>query len=119
MLKDTTPEKNKMIIGLLVAILVMLLVNNLFNIKDSDKIDYIKDDIKKVNVQINAVYDENKILQSKMEDFKTEIIEIDNGININNKKIQNLKTYEKEQISSFTTYGNSEWEKYFADRYKE
>lgn len=96
-----------------------MLINNFFNIKDSDKIDYIKEDIKKVNVQINAVYDENKILQSKMDDFNTEIIEIDNGININNKKIQNLKTYEKEQISSFATYGNSEWEKYFADRYKE
>ena len=119
MLKDSSPERNKLIMMLLVIILVMMLINNFFNIKDSDKIDYIKEDIKKVNVQINAVYDENKILQSKMDDFNTEIIEIDNGININNKKIQNLKTYEKEQISSFATYGNSEWEKYFADRYKE
>jgi peptidoglycan hydrolase CwlO-like protein len=118
MLKDSTEDKNKFIMTLLVVILVMLLINNFFNIKDSDKIDYLKDEIKKANVQINAVYDENKNLQSKMEDFKTEIREIDNGININNKKIQNLKIYEKEQISSFATYGNVEWEKYFADRYK-
>ena len=118
MLKDSTEDKNKFIMTLLVVILVMLLINNFFNIKDSDKIDYLKDEIKKANVQINTVYDENKNLQSKMEDFKTEIREIDNGININNKKIQNLKIYEKEQISSFATYGNVEWEKYFADRYK-
>ena len=119
MLKDSTPNKNKLILILLVVLLVMMLINNFFNIKDSDKIDYLKDEIKKVNVQIDAVYDENKNLQSKMDSFKTEIIEIDNGININNKKIQNLQNYEKEQINSFTTYDNSEWEKYFADRYKE
>jgi len=118
MLKDSTFDKNKLITSLLVVILVMLLINNFFNIKDSDKIDYLKDEIKKVNVQIDAVYDENKNLQSRMENFKTEIREIDNGIDINNNKIQNLKIYEKEQISSFATYGNVEWEKYFADRYK-
>jgi septal ring factor EnvC (AmiA/AmiB activator) len=119
MLKDSSPDKNKLIISLLVVVLVMLLINNFFNIKDSDKIDYLKNEIKKVNVQIDAVYDENKILQSKMEDFKTEIREIDNGIEINNNKIQNLNNYEKEQVSSFATYGNVEWEKYFADRYKQ
>lgn len=119
MLKDSPIDKSKFTTTLLIAILVMLLVNNFFNIKDSDKIDYLKEDIKKVNVQIDAVYDENKILQSKMENFKTEIVKIDKGIDVNNSKIQNLKIYEKEQISPFATYGNSEWEKYFADRYKE
>jgi len=119
MLKDSAPDKNKLITALLVVILVMLLINNFFNIKDSDKIDYLKDEIKKANVHIDAVYDENKNLQSKMENFKTEIREIDNGIHINNKKIENLNNYEKEQISSFATYGNVEWEKYFADRYKQ
>ena len=118
MLKDSSPDKNNFIASLLVVILVMLAINNFFNIKDSEKIDYLKNEIKKVNVQIDAVYDENKILQSKIENFKEEIREIDNGIDINNKKIQNLKIYEKEQISSFATYGNVEWEKYFADRYK-
>ena len=95
-----------------------MLINNFFNIKDSDKIDYLKSEIEKVNVEIKAVYDENKVLQIKMESFKTEIVKIDKGIDVNNSKIQNLKIYEKEQISSFATYGNSEWEKYFADRYK-
>jgi peptidoglycan hydrolase CwlO-like protein len=118
MLKYNAIDKSKFTTTLLIVILVMLLVNNFFNIKDSDKIDYLKDEIKKVNVQIDAVYDENKNLQSKMENFKTEIREIDNGIHINNKKIENLNNYEKEQISSFATYGNVEWEKYFADRYK-
>ena len=37
---------------------------------------------------------------------------------VGDKKIQNLNKYEKDQISSFATYGNVEWEKYFADRYK-
>jgi peptidoglycan hydrolase CwlO-like protein len=118
MLKDNAIDKNKFTTTLLIIILVMLLVNNFFNIKDSDKIDYLKDEIKKVNVHIDAVYDENKNLQSKMDNFKTEIVKIDKGIDVNNSKIQNLKIYEKEQISSFATYGNVEWEKYFADRYK-
>lgn len=119
MLKDSQIDKDKFTTTLLIVILIMLLLNNFFNIKDSDKIDYLKDEIKKVNVEIKSVYDENKIIQGKMESFKTEIVKIDKGINVNNSKIQNLKIYEKEQISSFATYGNSEWEKYFADRYKE
>lgn len=119
MLKDSQIDKNKFTTSLLIVILVMMLINNFFNIKDSDKIDYLKSEIEKVNVEIKAVYDENKVLQSKMESFKTEIVKIDKGIDVNNSKIQNLKIYEKEQISSFATYGNSEWEKYFADRYKE
>lgn len=118
MLKDNT-DIQFFKIGSLIVILLMLSVNNFFNIKDSEKIDYLKDEIKKANVQIKSVYDENKILQSKIENFKDEIKSIDKGININNRKIQNLKIYEKEQISSFATYGNVEWEKYFADRYKQ
>jgi septal ring factor EnvC (AmiA/AmiB activator) len=118
MLKDSNIDKESFKIGLLIVVLLMLLVNNFFNAKDADKIDYIKKEIKEVKSEINLVYKENKRLQSKLDDFKTEIKQIDRGININNKKIQNLKTYEKEQISSFATYGNSEWEKYFADRYK-
>ena len=112
-------SKNKFMIALLVLVLAMLLLNTFFNLTGSDKIDYLKDEIKKTNAQINAVYDENKVLNSRMEDFKTEIREIDNGIEINNNKIQNLNNYEKDQINSFATYGNVEWEKYFADRYKQ
>jgi len=118
MLKNSQIDKSKFTTSLLIVILVMMLINNFFNIKDSDKIDYLKSEIEKVNVEIKAVYDENKVLQIKMESFKTEIVKIDKGIDVNNSKIQNLKIYEKEQISSFATYGNSEWEKYFADRYK-
>jgi len=118
MLNVPKTDRNKFTTALLLLIAIMLLVNVFFSLGDSDKIDYLKDEIKKVNTQIDAVYDENRVLQSKMEDFKTEIREIDNGININNKKIQNLNNYEKDQISSFATYGNVEWEKYFADRYK-
>lgn len=119
MLKDSNIDKESFKIGLLIIVLVILLVNNFFDAKDTDKIDYIKQEIKEVKSELNLVYKENKKLQSKLDNFKTEITKIDNGININNKKIKNLKTYEKEQISSFATYGNSEWEKYFADRYKE
>lgn len=118
MLKDNNAEKESLKIGLLIVVLLMLLVNNFFNIKDSDKIDYLQDEIKKVHIQIDAIYNDNKNLQGKIDDLKIEIRQIDNGININNQKIQNLKTYEKDKISSFATYGNVEWEKYFADRYK-
>lgn len=118
MLNVPKTDRNKFTMALLLLIAIMLLVNVFFSLGDSDKIDYLKDEIKKVNTQIDAVYDENRVLQSKMEDFKTEIREIDNGININNQKIKNLNNYEKDQISSFANYGNVEWEKYFADRYK-
>ena len=118
MLKDSSLNKESFNIGLLIVVLLMLLVNNFFNIKDSEKIDYIKQEIKEVKSELNSVYQENKKLQGKIESFNSEIKSIDKGININNRKIQNLKIYEKEQISSFATYGNVEWEKYFADRYK-
>lgn len=118
MLKDSSLNKESFKIGLLIVVLLMLLVNNFFNIKDSEKIDYIKQEIKEVKSELNSVYQENKKLQGKIESFNSEIKSIDKGININNRKIQNLKIYEKEQISSFATYGNVEWEKYFADRYK-
>lgn len=118
MLKDNFPNVDKLKIGLIIVVLLMLLINNFFNIKDSDKIDYLKNEIKQVKVELKDVYDQNKKLQSKIDGFKSEIREIDNGIDINNRKIQNLKVYEKEQTNSFATYGNSEWEKYFADRYK-
>jgi septal ring factor EnvC (AmiA/AmiB activator) len=118
MLKDSNIDRESFKIGLLIVVLLMLLVNNFFNLKDSDKIEYIKDEIKEVKSELNSVYKENKKLQRKLDSFKTEITKIDNGIDINNKKIQNLKIYEKNQISSFASYGNVEWEKYFADRYK-
>lgn len=118
MYNDLKTDKNKFLNGLLVLISIMLLVNVFYTFTDSDKIDFLKDEIKKTNTQINAVYDENRILESKIEDFKTEIHEIDKGIDINNRKIENLNIYEKDKINSFATYGNVEWEKYFADRYK-
>lgn len=112
-------DKNKFLIALLVLILAMLLLNTFFNLNSNDKIDYLKGEIEKTNTQIDAVYEENNILNSRMEDFKTEIREIDNGIEINNNKIENLNKYEKDQINSFANYGNVEWQKYFADRYKQ
>jgi septal ring factor EnvC (AmiA/AmiB activator) len=112
-------DKNKFLIALLIFILAMLLLNTFFNLNSNDKIDYLKGEIEKTNTQIDAVYEENNILNSRMEDFKTEIREIDNGIEINNNKIENLNKYEKDQINSFANYGNVEWEKYFADRYKQ
>lgn len=118
MFKDNMPDKDKLSIALLIVVLAMLLINNLFNIKDSDKIDYIKNEIKEVKTELNSVRQENKKLQDRIEYFNSEIKSIDKGIDINNNKIQNLKIYEKKQISSFATYGNVEWEKYFADRYK-
>lgn len=118
MLKDAKIDKESFKMGLLIVVILMLLVNNFFNIKDSDKIDYLKDEIKKVNINIEQVYKENKQLKNQISDFKDEISNIDRGVSINNNKIENLKIYEKKQTNSFATYGNSEWEKYFADRYK-
>ena len=117
--KEVSLNKENLIIWLLVLLISIYLVNIFFNVKDSDNIDYLKSEIKKVDVELGKVYDENKVLQNKIDSFKNEIKKIDNDINIKNTKIQNLKNYEKKQISTFATYGNSEWEKYFADRYKE
>jgi hypothetical protein len=95
MLKDSSIDKDSFKIGLLIVVLVMLLVNNFFNLKDSDKIDYIKNEIKEVKTELNSVRQENKKLQDRIEYFNSEINSIDKGIDINNKKIQNLKIYEK------------------------
>jgi len=104
MLKDSNIDKEYFNIGLLIVVLLMLLVNNFFNVKDSDKIDYIKNQIKEVKTELNSVRQENKKLQDKIEYFNSEIKSIDKGIDINNNKIQNLKIYEKKQINSFATY---------------
>lgn len=118
MRNDVKTDKDGYLTAFIILICLMLLANLFMSSVESDKIDYLNNEIKKTNIQINAVYDENRLLQSRMEDFKSQIQEIDNGIEVNNNKIQNLNKYEKDQISSFATYGNVEWEKYFADRYK-
>ena len=118
MLNDVKTHKDGYLTAFIILICLMLLANLFMSSVESDKIDYLNNEIKKTNIQINAVYDENRLLQSRMEDFKSQIQEIDKGIEVNNNKIQNLNKYEKDQISSFATYGNVEWEKYFADRYK-
>lgn len=119
MRNDVKTDKDKYLTAFIILICLMLLANLLMSSVESDKIDYLNNEIKKTNIQINAVYDENRLLQSRMEDFKSQIQEIDNGIDVNNRKIENLNNYEKDQISSFATYGNVEWERYFADRYKQ
>ena len=50
--------------------------------------------------------------------FYEAINQIDKSVNVNNNSIKNLKIYEKQKINSFSTYGASEWQKYFTDRYK-
>lgn len=119
MRNDVKTEKDGYLTAFIILICLMLLANLFMTSVESDKIDYLNNEIKKTNIQINAVYDENRLLQSRMEDFKSQIQEIDNGIDVNNRKIENLNNYEKDQISSFATYGNVEWERYFADRYKQ
>lgn len=117
--KEASLNKENIIIWLLVLLISIYLVNIFFNVKDSEKIDYLKSEVKSIDIDVKQIYKSNKIQEKKLDNFKSELKQIDNEIIINNKKIQNLNNYEKKQTNSFATYGNSEWEKYFADRYKE
>jgi hypothetical protein len=53
----------------------------------------------------------------KIDSFNIGIQRINEAVNTNNIKIDNLKKNEKIQIDNFKSYDARMWEQYFADRY--
>jgi septal ring factor EnvC (AmiA/AmiB activator) len=87
------------------------------NESETQKVNYIKKEIKSLKDDVNEIHKSEKALDKKIDTFNYEIKNIHEAVTINNTKIENLKKYEKVQNDKFKSYDARMWEKYFADRY--
>lgn len=103
---------------IMVCFVFCIQVFSLFKNEDeSQKVNYIKKEIKNLKKDVNKIYNHYDDLGLKIDTFKAEVKKIDNSIKINNVKIENLKQYEKDTKDSFKSFTALQWEQYFADRY--
>jgi peptidoglycan hydrolase CwlO-like protein len=113
-------EKFSTLLILSVAIvLFFVLLNFIFTFMNNSKVDYIKTQMIEVQEEINEIQIDNKSLDKKFENFNVQIKDIDKNIEKNNQSINNLNQDEKTTIDSIRNYSPNEWERYFADRYKQ
>jgi peptidoglycan hydrolase CwlO-like protein len=116
-LKNVLSNKLNLLI-LLVAIIFCFQVFSLFsNGNETQKINYIKDEISDLKTGVKVIYDSYERMDKKIETFNTKINNIDNQVKINNTKIDNLKKDEKTKIDNFKSYDARMYERYFTERY--
>ena len=84
---------------------------------DLPKIDYIKNEISNLKDDVKGIYKTENAMNQKIDTFNSGIKRINDAVNTNNIKIDNLKKNEKIQIDNFKSYDARMWEQYFADRY--
>ena len=103
---------------IMVCLVFCIQVFTLFKNEDeTQKVNYIKKEIKNLNKDVKSIYSHYDALGLKIDTFKAEIENIHKTVEINNVKIENLKQYEKDKKNSFKYYTAHMWEQYFADRY--
>lgn len=100
------------------VIFMLLLFYIMFNgLVSNHNVKELKNEINTIQENVDGIYKENQKIEKKIDGFKSVITQIDKDITINNKKIDNLKKYEKDTKDSFRSYDADMWERYFADRY--
>ena len=106
------------LIMILVAIIFCFQVFNLFsNGNQIQKVNYIKKEILNLKDDVKEIYKTENAMGKKIDSFNIGIQRINEAVNTNNIKIDNLKKNEKIQIDNFKSYDARMWEQYFADRY--
>ncbi len=116
-LKNVLSNKINLVLILAGLVLFFQLFILLGNGREALKVNYIKEEISKLKVDVEEIYKYEKALDKKIDTFNLQIKNIHEAVIINNTKIEKLKRDEKIQIDKFKSYNARMWERYFTDRY--
>ena len=116
-IKDSLHNKMTLLMIMLCFVFCIQVFSLFKNEDETQKVNYIKKEIKELKQDVNKIYSNYDSLGVKIDTFKKQVEGIHKSVKINNIKIENLKQYEKDKKNSFKSYTASMWEQYFADRY--
>lgn len=117
--KDT--KKDFLILILLFNIVLVLcfVIQLIFTKTTFENSEYLKNEVIKIESEIQKNQIENKALLDKVIGFEKEIDKIDNDINNNKENLEKLKNRTNEKIDSFKHFNARMWEDFFTERYSE
>lgn len=117
--KDT--KKDFLILILLFNIVLVLcfVIQLIFTKTTFENSEYLKNEVIKIESEIQKNQIENKALLDKVIGFEKEIDKIDNDINNNKENLEKLKNKTNEKIDSFKHFNARMWEDFFTERYSE
>lgn len=117
--KDT--KKDFLILILLFNIVLVLcfVIQLIFTKTTFENSEYLKNEVIKIENEIQKNQIENKALLDKVIGFEKEIDKIDNNINNNKENLEKLKNRTNEKIDSFKHFNVRMWEEFFTERYSE
>jgi len=116
-LKNVLSNRLNAIVILVIVIFSFQIFNLVSNGNEVQKVNYIKKEIQSIKDEVKDIYKSEEAMVHKIDTFNLRIKGIDEEVEINNTKIDNLKKNEKIQIDNFKSYDASMWEQYFTDRY--
>jgi seryl-tRNA synthetase len=116
-LKNVLSNRLNAIVILVIVIFSFQIFNLVSNGNEVQKVNYIKKEIQSIKDEVKDIYKSEEAMGHKIDTFNLRIKGIDEEVEINNTKIDNLKKNEKIQIDNFKSYDASMWEQYFTDRY--
>lgn len=111
-------EKNTLVYIFLAFIVLVAVVNLTFTVNSKDSLDFLKSKSETLEKEISLIREENKKLESEVEQYKKVLVTIDSMIGVNNSKIDKIKIKGDEKINSFKSFSALEWERYFTERYE-